>query len=183
VNDKTISVYRKQDDVIILLTTHTALDDTLITTMTVSHDGHYVAIGYQDGSIMVWHMHDMINHPHVKYFAKTHGSIKKLTFNHHYLLLSQSQYGLFWNTATPTATPGAAVLWDIYGHELHHFGNSIVDSIMSPFGSVIVLINASIRFKQHATHPGLSRWDKSIQYQQHFLNDNTCDDVTLTQLY
>lgn len=165
-----------------LVASHTNYS-TKITTLAVNNTGDYLAVGYADGTIMIWDVSDINKYPNKKIIKKCNGSIKSLTFSDNQLLLSQSESGKFWDTREPTSTPGNATLWDVYGNEIINFGDNIVNSIMSKNGKTIITISAELKWNDIGI---LSSWYRYITLTTYH-NKNLVDYVsnnepTLSQL-
>lgn len=128
-----------------LVASHSTKDDTYISAIAADPHGNYLATGYSDGTITIWDLSDT-HHIRGKELTGSHGAVTKLTFTDNQLLLSQSQYGEFWETDNPTATPGTAILWDVHGNQILNFGNAVVNSQISQNGKKIVVIDAGLHW-------------------------------------
>jgi WD40 repeat protein len=129
------------------ITTHTTQEGVYITALAVDNSGNYLAVGYSDGTIMIWHLFSSDPAKYEKTCMQTkNGFIKSLTFSENQLLLSQSQSCDFFDDKEAIPTPGTAILWDIYGNEITHFGDNIVASIMSPNGKTIIITSAKLEW-------------------------------------
>jgi len=129
-----------------------------VTALATTITGDYLAVGYSNGTIMVWNLCNPDPEKFEKIYLKSKGIIEKLTFSDNQLLLSQSKSGEFWDTAEPTSTPGTAILWDVHGNEIINFGNNIVNSIMSKNGKTIIIVSAKLK----ATGNGISPWKRLL---------------------
>jgi hypothetical protein len=166
-----------------VVATH-SISGAAITALTTDITGNYLAVGYSNGTIMIWDVANITKYPQQKIFMKSTGAITSLTFSDNQLLLSQSKSGEFWQTTEPTTTPGAAILWDIHGNEIINFGDNIVTSAMSKNGKTILTVSAELKKKNSQ----LSPWNRYLTLTTHH-NENHADyhipkyEYTLSRLY
>lgn len=170
------------DEKLQLIASHTTTNNVYITALAVNNSGNYLAAGYSDGTIMIWHLFDITHFKDEKIFQKTNRVVKKLTFSENQFLLSESECGDFWNTVDPSPTIAQAILWDIHGNEVINFGDNIVNSIMSKNGKSIVIISGTLK----STNNPLSAW-KQLLTLTTYHNKNHVDyisnnEYTLSQL-
>lgn len=123
-----------------LITLHTTKNNTYITALAVDKTGNYLASGYSDGTIMIWHLFKAKPQHDDKIFMNSNGKITSLTFSDNQLLLSQSQAGKLVKGERILCKYGTATLWDMYGNEIINFGNDVVKSIISPNGKTIIIL-------------------------------------------
>ncbi|HLJ31371.1 MAG TPA: WD40 repeat domain-containing protein [Candidatus Babeliales bacterium] len=167
-----------------VVATH-SIPSASITALTTDITGNYLAVGYSDGTIMIWDVANITKYPSEKTFMKSTGAITSLTFSDNQLLLSQSKSGEFWQTTEPTTTPGTAISWDIHGNEIINFGDNIVTSAMSKNGKTILVVKAKLKWFENGV---LSSWHRYLTLTTYH-NENQTDnhiskyEYTLSRLH
>jgi WD40 repeat protein len=123
-----------------LLASYNAGKDTYITALAVDTTGLHLAVGYVDGTIIIWNLFSSNPQYCDKTCMRSYDPITSLTFTDNQLLFSQS------HAQEPTSLLGNATLWDVNGNEIMDFGFNIIDSIISPNGKTINVVSTALEW-------------------------------------
>lgn len=169
-----------------LIATHHAKKTHYISALAVDNTGNYLASGYSDGTIMIWHLYGLEPCNYEKTIITTAGVIKSLTFGSNQLLFSTSQPGVWDSTENSTNRPSSAILWDVYGNEIINFGHNIA-AIMSPNGKNIITAALTMEWNhnifnlwQHIIT--LSAWNIRNEHTKQLFKERK-NSLTLSQMF